>query len=591
MIGEKIGPFLIEEKLGAGAMGVVYRAIYEPDGRSVAVKVISNDAVNRQGASSRFERESDILKQFKNPHIVQHFATGFSRSRNVRYYAMEYVPGENLERVLQQRGPLPWQEVVQIGLQVCDALQYAHERGVVHRDLKPSNLMATDAGQIKLTDFGIAKDLDRTALTADGRTLGTAAYMAPEQIRGAPAVSHKTDLYALGCLLYQLLTGKPPFEGQSTLELMHKHLDQPPPRPSSLNPDVPKALDTLVVQLMSKSPDARPWDAQAVGHALSQIIEKSERGEKVVMAFDHVPANPSRLGEFVEPDRSPTASPTVANGPRKRKRKGSASSAEAWVSRHAETLGLIGGLTLLLGLTAYFLWPPSQRYLFQRAEALMATPTRENWLRARDKYMADLDRRFPDHPYQSQLQEWRDQLLLEEGKGQARFLQSGLRQPRNDLESQYTVAYNLSKKDIEEGRDLDAQERWQRLTRALQELEQPGDDDRKWYLLAREQSNDLLRIITQRSEAVQKRLAEADSIQTRATLKQQVNLDAASDEIEAELLEAARIRREVLSQFDGIQSLDPLLERVRTSLRQSTPEDSNTAPAPSLPPPAQQPAP
>ena len=111
---------------------------------------------------------------------------------------MEYVDGETLEKIIQDRGALPWREVVELGIQICDALHYAHERGVVHRDLKPSNLMVTADGKIKLTDFGIAKDLDATALTATGRTLGTAAYMAPEQIRGTPAVSHKTDLYAPG---------------------------------------------------------------------------------------------------------------------------------------------------------------------------------------------------------------------------------------------------------------------------------------------------------------------------------------------------------------------------------------------------------
>ena len=135
-------------------------------------------------------------------------------------------PGVTLEKTLQDRERLPWREVVELGIQICDALHYAHERGVVHRDLKPSNLMVTNDGKIKLTDFGIAKDLDKTALTATGRTLGTAAYMAPEQIRGTPAVSHKTDLYALGIVLYQMLVGKPAFEGSSPVVLMHCHLNE-----------------------------------------------------------------------------------------------------------------------------------------------------------------------------------------------------------------------------------------------------------------------------------------------------------------------------------------------------------------------------
>ena len=147
MIGEKLGPFRIEEKLGSGAMGVVYRAIHEPTGQSVAVKVVAGEMAARGNAAERFERESDILKQFKHPNIVQHIGTGFSKSRELRFYAMEYVPGVTLDQVLAERGALPWREVVDLGLQLCEALQYAHERGVVHRDLKPSNLMITRDGQ------------------------------------------------------------------------------------------------------------------------------------------------------------------------------------------------------------------------------------------------------------------------------------------------------------------------------------------------------------------------------------------------------------------------------------------------------------
>src|SRR4051794_37677771 len=191
---------------------------------------------------------------------------------------MEYVAGETLEQMLRRRGPIPWREIVDLGLQICDALHYAHEHGVVHRDLKPSNLMVSEKGQVKLTDFGIAKDLDATALTAPGRTLGTAAYMAPEQIRGTPEVSHKTDLYALGCVLYQMLTGQPPYPGKTAVIMMNHHLSQPPPRPSGKNPEMPLALDRLIVQLMAKDPPDRPWDAAAVAHVLTELKEKSDRG-------------------------------------------------------------------------------------------------------------------------------------------------------------------------------------------------------------------------------------------------------------------------------------------------------------------------
>ena len=192
---------------------------------TAAVKVVSDEFAQGGKIRDRFEREAEILQQFRHPNIVRFLAVG--RFRGTSYIAMEYVQGETVEKMILDRGGIASREVVDLAIQVCDALHYAHEHGVVHRDLKPSNLMLTTDGKIKLTDFGIAKDLDATALTATGRTLGTAAYMSPEQIRGTPAVSHKTDLYALGVVLYQMLVGKPPFEGTTPVVLMHCHLNEP----------------------------------------------------------------------------------------------------------------------------------------------------------------------------------------------------------------------------------------------------------------------------------------------------------------------------------------------------------------------------
>ena len=170
--------------------------------------------------------------QFRHPNIVRFLAVG--------RYQGDLLLRDGVRRRARPsttswpgRGPLPWQEVVDLAIQLCDALQYAHEHGVVHRDLKPSNLMVSGKGQVKLTDFGIAKDLDATALTATGRTLGTAAYMAPEQIRGTPEISHKTDLYSLGILIYQMLTGRLPFAGASASRPDASPPERAPPRPSA----------------------------------------------------------------------------------------------------------------------------------------------------------------------------------------------------------------------------------------------------------------------------------------------------------------------------------------------------------------------
>jgi serine/threonine protein kinase len=234
MIGEKLGSFRIKETLGAGAMGAVYLAVHEPTGKVAALKIIGSDAAQKNNTSRRFERENDILKQFDHPNIVRWLGVG--RYQGTSYLAMEYIQGVTLEQLLAERGALAWREVVELAIQICSALHYAHQRGVVHRDIKPSNLMITPQGRVKLTDFGIAKDLDATGLTATGRTLGTAAYMAPEQIRGTPAVSHKTDLYALGVVLYQMLTGRPPFQAASPLDTILLVLDRDPVPPRVLNP-------------------------------------------------------------------------------------------------------------------------------------------------------------------------------------------------------------------------------------------------------------------------------------------------------------------------------------------------------------------
>ncbi len=321
LIGQQLGSFKIDGQVGAGAMGVVYRATHQRTGKTAAVKVITNEQQGtKASATDRFEREAEILQQFRHPGIVRFLAVG--RYRGTSYFAMEYVQGVTLEDILEKREFLPWKEVVDLGAQLCDALQYAHQRGVVHRDLKPSNIMVTEDGQVKLTDFGIAKDLDATALTATGRTLGTAAYMAPEQIRGTPEVSHKTDLYALGCLLYQMLTGQPPFKGQAIAVLMNCHLNQDPPRPSGKMPDVPRALDDLVLKLMAKSPSDRPWDAEAVGVILQELQGKIERGEKVKMVFSTGEKPPApRFRKTSAWSTAPPARRSRSRG-RRRKRRG-----------------------------------------------------------------------------------------------------------------------------------------------------------------------------------------------------------------------------------------------------------------------------
>ncbi len=274
MIGQTIGPFLIEKELGSGAMGSVYRARYTKDDRIVALKVIAFGLAGNESALARFEREAEILKQLKHPNIVRLFATG--RWRGTPFFAMEYVDGESLDRVMARRDRFSWQEVIVIGKQLAAALKHAHDKDIIHRDLKPSNLMVTRDGTLKLADFGIAKDIDRTALTGANSTIGTAAYMSPEQCRGEKHLTGKCDLYSLGIVFFELLAGKKPYYAESSVDMFLLHVNEPAPRvrnqPACM--DVPAALETLVHQLMEKKPEHRPRDAAMVLQVLQEIEEK-----------------------------------------------------------------------------------------------------------------------------------------------------------------------------------------------------------------------------------------------------------------------------------------------------------------------------
>jgi serine/threonine-protein kinase len=272
LVGSHIGPFEIESEIGSGVLGTVYRAKFRKGDDAVipvALKVIALGLTGNEAAMTRFMREASILKQLRHPHVVKLIATG--RHRETPFIAMEFIDGEPLNRVLARRGRLTSAEVVSYGKQLCLALQHAHEHGIIHRDVKPSNLMITRDGMLKLTDFGIAKDTDVAGLTGANATIGTAAYMSPEQCRGERTLTPQCDLYALGVVLFELATGRKPFNADNTVEMFIKHVKEKPPQPRKIVPDLPSRLDALIVQLLEKDKDARPADAASVAQLLDQI--------------------------------------------------------------------------------------------------------------------------------------------------------------------------------------------------------------------------------------------------------------------------------------------------------------------------------
>jgi eukaryotic-like serine/threonine-protein kinase len=270
MLGQRIRSYRIESRLGAGSLGIVYRAVNEDTGETVAIKVARGA---HEAAPQLLWRSCRILSGFHHKNIVQVMEVG--RFSGDTYLVMEFIPGLTLAKVLAERGPLPWPEVVGLGLQICEALKHIHARGVLHRNIKPSHFILNEDYQLKLIGFGLAISVDETVLVTPGVAVGTPGYIAPEQICGLRAISTAIDLYALGVVLWNLLTGESPYQEPSESAEMRGgaalafiRLTQSPPRPSDRIQHVPKALDDLVVQLMDHVPQKRPRNAAAVASVL-----------------------------------------------------------------------------------------------------------------------------------------------------------------------------------------------------------------------------------------------------------------------------------------------------------------------------------
>ena len=260
-----IWPFELIEQIGKGGMGVVYRARYVKNDKQVAVKLLPEDIADPT-ILARFERELDLLKSLRHPNIVRSFG-GICEDKQ-RFYAMELVEEGTLRQLLQKRGTLPWEEVCELGKQMCAGLQHAHDFGIVHRDIKPGNFLMGKQDRIKLSDFGLASISAGSKLTSDGKTMGTLHYMPPEQVRGDLPPSPQSDLYALGCVLFEMLTGNPPFVGRSHAQILQCHLQSKPPRVASIVAECPTALDQLINEMLSKRPEDRPKSAKEVSNRL-----------------------------------------------------------------------------------------------------------------------------------------------------------------------------------------------------------------------------------------------------------------------------------------------------------------------------------
>jgi serine/threonine protein kinase len=311
LIGQRVGQYEVLTRFGEGGMATVYRARQLNIKREVAIKVILPNLAQREEFSQRFEKEAQMIASLSNPYIVKVFDYGVLRGFHLRlidaqvdprkdiyYLVMELLTGGSLaDRI--KKGPMPVETVGHILEQMALALDYAHGRGLIHRDLKPPNVLFDDQGNAFLTDFGIAKILsDTTTLTSEGMTVGTPPYMAPEQWE-SENLGPWTDLYSLGVVLFEMLTGKLPFVAGTPFRVMHMHLYEAPPLPSSILPTLPHGLDSVIQQALAKKPETRFQTSMALVDAFKQAVAGH---------VSAVPNHPKPIEKAKKPDEKPEES-------------------------------------------------------------------------------------------------------------------------------------------------------------------------------------------------------------------------------------------------------------------------------------------
>jgi len=280
LTGSKLGKYELTERLGQGGIAEVYKAFQPGVERFVASKVLHGHLANSGDFVARFQREARAIGRLHHPNIVR--VIDFDKEADVHYMIMDYIQGGTLATYLKDRIILPVEEALQISAQLADALAYAHERGMIHRDIKPTNVMFTDdtCAQAVLTDFGLARLCDSAdaKLTMTGAMVGTPTYMSPEAVQGE-VCDERTDIYSLGVVLYEMVTGKTPYVANTPYSMMMKQANEPLPSPRTLNPALPIEIELLLLKALAKDPPDRYQTAAELAGAIQQVLTTLAGGQ------------------------------------------------------------------------------------------------------------------------------------------------------------------------------------------------------------------------------------------------------------------------------------------------------------------------
>ncbi len=280
MIGSELGGrYEIVERIGGGGMAIVYKAYDTLLHRHVAVKVLREQFVHDEEFIQRFRREARSAASLSHPNVVSIYDVG--QDEDIHYIVMEYIEGGTLNDIIKERAPLQAEEAVKIASQICDALDHAHQNGIIHRDIKPHNILISKSGRIKVTDFGIARAAASSHITQTGAVLGSVHYFSPEHAKGV-AQGEKSDIYSLGAVLYQMVTNRLPFAGDSPISVALKHLQEDFEEPRSINPLLPQSLENIILKALRKRPEERYESARAMLEDLETCLLPERRDERKV---------------------------------------------------------------------------------------------------------------------------------------------------------------------------------------------------------------------------------------------------------------------------------------------------------------------